>query len=110
MNDYYRWRASGMAPKIKAIFKIPGVYRFVPKFFFNMTQKSFGPQMGFRSEDKYLAKDEMRFNMVKCPYNDKCTQYGCPEIVCNLRHPAATDAMTSGHPAVITATLLRGAF
>ena len=81
LNDYYRWRASGMAPKIKAIFKIPGVYRFVPKFFFNMTQKSFGPQMGFRSEDKYLAKDEMRFNMVKCPYNDKCTQYGCPEIV-----------------------------
>ncbi|MBR0172503.1 MAG: L-2-amino-thiazoline-4-carboxylic acid hydrolase [Lachnospiraceae bacterium] len=81
LNDYYRWRASGMAPKIKAIFKIPGVYRFVPKFFFNMTQKSFGPQMGFRSEDKYLARDEMRFNMVKCPYNDKCTQYGCPEIV-----------------------------
>lgn len=81
LNDYYRWRASEMAPKIKALFKIPGLYKFVPNFFFNMTKKSFGPQMGFAYEDKYLAKNEMRFNMVKCPYNDKCTQYGYPEIV-----------------------------
>lgn len=81
LNDYYRWRASGMAPKIKALFKIPLLYKIVPKFFFNMTQKTFGPQMGFTSKDQYLSKDEMRFNMTKCPYHDKCTQYGCPEIV-----------------------------
>lgn len=36
---YYRWRASGMAPKIKAIFKLPGLYKAVPRFFFNMTQR-----------------------------------------------------------------------
>ena len=81
LNDYHRWRASGMAPKIKAIFKIPGMYKLVPKFFYNMTQKSFGPHMGFRSEDGYVSKDEMRFNMIKCPYFDKCAHYGCPEIV-----------------------------
>ncbi|MBQ9625239.1 MAG: L-2-amino-thiazoline-4-carboxylic acid hydrolase [Clostridia bacterium] len=79
--EFYKWRASGVAPKIKAIFKIPGLYKLVPKFFFNMTQKSFGPKMGFKSEEKYLAKDEMRFNMTKCPYQDKCIYYGCPEIV-----------------------------
>lgn len=78
---YYKWRASGMAPKIKALLKIPFIYKTVPKFFFNMTQKSFGPQMGFASEDKYVDKHEMRFNMVKCPYFDKCSMYGCPEIV-----------------------------
>ncbi|MBQ9069460.1 MAG: L-2-amino-thiazoline-4-carboxylic acid hydrolase [Eggerthellaceae bacterium] len=78
---YYKWRASGLAPKIRAIFKIPGLYKVVPKFFFNMTQKSFGPQMGFASTDKYLSKTEMRFNMVACPYQEKCVQYGCPEIV-----------------------------
>lgn len=78
---YYRWRASGMAPKIKAIFKIPGLYRITPKFFFNMTQKSFGPQMGFAAENKHLDKSGMSFDMVQCPYYEKCKHYGCPEIV-----------------------------
>lgn len=64
---YYTWRAGGMASKIRALFKIPGAYKLVPKFFLNMTQKNFGPQAGFASEDAYLAKEEMRFNMVKCP-------------------------------------------
>ncbi len=79
--DYYRWRSAGMASKIKTIFKIPGLYKIVPKFFLNMTQKSFGPSAGFVSRNQYLDKNEMRFDMVKCPYNDKCTKYDCPEIV-----------------------------
>ncbi|MBR2825037.1 MAG: L-2-amino-thiazoline-4-carboxylic acid hydrolase [Solobacterium sp.] len=79
--DYYKWRASGLEPMIKTLFKIPGLYKLVPKVFYNMTQKSFGPQMGFQSKDKYLSNTEMRFNMVKCPYFEKCKQYGCPEIV-----------------------------
>lgn len=78
---YYKWRAGNMAPKIKALFKIPGLYKIVPKFFFNMTQKSFGPQMGFQSKNLYLGKGEMRFDMTVCPYQEKCVQYGCPEIV-----------------------------
>lgn len=81
LNEYYRWRARGVAPKIKALFKILGLYRIAPKFFFSMTQKSFGPQMGFRSENKHLDKHGMRFDMVVCPYHDKCALYGCPEIV-----------------------------
>lgn len=78
---YYRWRSEGMASKVKAIFRIPGLYKIVPKFFYNMTQKSFGPQAGFTSENGYLSKTEMRFDMVKCPYHDICTRYGCQEIV-----------------------------
>ena len=77
----YRWRAGLMVPKIKAIFKVPGLYRIVPKVFFNMTQKKFGPKMGFASENKHLGKSGMSFDMVKCPYYEKCRQYGCPEIV-----------------------------
>ena len=79
--ECYRWRAGMMAPKVKAIFKIPGLYRIVPKVFFNMTQKKFGPQMGFLAENMHLGKGEVRFDMVKCPYNEKCKHYGCPEIV-----------------------------
>ena len=79
--EYYKWRSSKIAPLIKIAFKIPGLYKAVPKYFFNMTQKSFGPHMGFESKDKYLSKTEMSFNMIKCPYFEKCKQYNCLEIV-----------------------------
>lgn len=79
--DYYKWRSSSLAPLIRKAFRIPGLYKIVPKFFFNMTNKSFGPNAGFTSQDQFLSKTEVRFNMTKCPYNDKCTKYGCPEIV-----------------------------
>lgn len=79
--EYYTWRAAGMASVVKALFKMPGLYKAAPKIFFSITDKSFGSEAGFASEDKYQAKDEVRLNMVKCPYMDKCTQYGCPEIV-----------------------------
>ena len=32
--DYYKWRSSKLAPIIKTVFKIPGLYRIVPEFFF----------------------------------------------------------------------------
>lgn len=78
---YYAWRAGGMAPMIKALFKIPGLYRIAPRVFYSMTKKSFGPQAGFASKNGYVSGNEMRFDMVKCPYMDKCVHYGCPEIV-----------------------------
>ena len=81
VTNYYRWRSSGMASKIKAVFKMPGIYKIVPMLFFKMSQKSFGPQAGFESENQHLGKGEMSFDMIKCPYYDKCLQYGCPEIV-----------------------------
>lgn len=78
---YSAFRAETMAPLVKRILKIPGLYKKVPRFFFNMTQKNFGPHMGFKSENQYVDETLMRFDMTVCPYNDKCTQYGCPEIV-----------------------------
>lgn len=79
--DYYKWRSGRIAPKIKAVFKIPGLYKVAPKVFFKMTDKSFGPRAGFTSKDNFLSKTEMRFNMVKCPYFDTCKKYECTEIV-----------------------------
>ena len=79
--DYYKWRSGKLAPFIKKAFKIPGLYRIVPKFFMGMTEKSFGPKAGFASKDHFVSKDEVRLNMTRCPYFDKCKQYGCTEIV-----------------------------
>ena len=41
VTGYYRWRSSSMASKIKGLFKVLGLYKMVPKFFFSMTEKSF---------------------------------------------------------------------
>lgn len=79
--DYYKWRSGKLAPFIQKAFKIPGLYRIVPKFFMGMTEKSFGPKAGFASKDHFVSKEEERLNMTKCPYFDKCKQYGCTEIV-----------------------------
>ena len=79
--DYYKWRSGKLAPFIQKVFKIPGLYRIVPKFFMSMTEKSFGPKAGFASKDHFVSKEEVRLNMTKCPYFDKCKQYGCTEIV-----------------------------
>ena len=79
--DYYKWRSGKLAPFIQKAFKIPGLYRIVPKFFMGMTEKSFGPKAGFASKDHFVSKDEVRLNMTRCPYFDKCKQYGCTEIV-----------------------------
>ena len=81
VTGYCRWRSGGIAVKIRTLFRLPGLYRIVPKFFFSMTQKSFGPQAGFASENPYLGKGEIRFDMIRCPYHDTCLPYGCPEIV-----------------------------
>ena len=62
---YYKWRSSNLAPKLKAIMKIPGLYKVAPKFFYSMTRKSFGPQAGFASDNIHLGKNDMGFDMTK---------------------------------------------
>nr|WP_315434458.1 L-2-amino-thiazoline-4-carboxylic acid hydrolase [uncultured Stomatobaculum sp.] len=81
MTGYYRRLAERAAPVIRTVLKIPGLYRLVPKLFFDTALKHCVPQAGFLSENRFLSKTEMRFDMVKCPYQDSCVRYGCPELV-----------------------------
>ena len=78
---YYTWRAGSMARLVKGLFKVPGLYKAVPKIFSAIAKKSFGPEAGFTSEGVHVSKDEVSFNMVRCPYLDTCVRYGCPGIV-----------------------------
>ena len=81
VTGYYRRLAERAAPVIRAVLKIPGLYRLVPKLFFDTALKHCVPQAGFLSENRFLSKTEMHFDMVKCPYQDSCVRYGCPELV-----------------------------
>ncbi|MCR4632712.1 MAG: hypothetical protein K5648_01130 [Erysipelotrichaceae bacterium] len=53
---YYKWHSGSLVPVIKGVFRIPGLYRIVPRFFFGMRKKSFGPEAGFSSKDRFLSK------------------------------------------------------
>ena len=79
--DYYTMRAKSKARMVKATLKIPGAYKAMPKVFMKLTKLAFGPQAGFASRDAIATKDEVRMDMVSCPYHDTCVRYGCPEIV-----------------------------
>ena len=81
VTGYYRRLAERAAPVIRAVLKIPGLYRLVPKLFFDTALKHCVPEAGFLTENRFLSKTEMRFDMVKCPYQDCCVRYGCPELV-----------------------------
>ena len=81
VTGYYRRLAERAAPVIRTVLKIPGLYRLVPKLFFDTALKHCVPQAGFLSENRFLSKTEMHFDMVKCPYQDCCVRYGCPELV-----------------------------
>jgi len=79
--DYYKWRAQKMAKFIHILTRIPGLYKKLPRIFTKMTKKMFGEASGFRAKYYDTTKTEMRIDMLECPYNNKCIQYGCPEIV-----------------------------
>ena len=81
VTGYHRRLAERAAPLIRTVLKIPGLYRLVPKLFFDTALKHCVPEAGFLSENRFLSKTEMHFDMVKCPYQDSCVRYGCPELV-----------------------------
>ncbi|EHO16999.1 hypothetical protein HMPREF9623_00598 [Stomatobaculum longum] len=81
VTDYYRRLAERAAPVIRTVLKIPGLYRLVPKLFFDTALKHCVPEAGFLTENRFLSKTGMHFDMVKCPYQDSCVRYGCPELV-----------------------------
>ncbi len=81
LNKFYENRAAGVGAKIRGVMKIPGLYKLVPRFFAKMTASSFGNDCGFRSKWIRADKNEMRFDMLVCPYQETCVKYGCPEIV-----------------------------
>ncbi len=81
LNNFYERQSEPTGAAIRGILRIPVLYRFVPRFFAIMTKNAFGESAGFRARWLCTDKNEMRFDMLVCPYQDICVRYGCPEIV-----------------------------
>lgn len=80
IHEYYQRFCRKAARGLQAIMKLPGMVKKAPKMFVDISVKSFSESSGFRYEWPQLPQNTVGFDIVKCPYLDTCTRYGCPEI------------------------------
>lgn len=83
---FFDHRNQPAAKVLRGILKIPGLYKRVPRLFSRMTKKYFGEAAGFRADWHCDQNDEIRFDMLVCPYQEICARYGCPELVSAFCH------------------------
>lgn len=108
--NYYLWRAAGKAKMFKRMLKIPGFYKKMPGWWKILTPKMFGEAAGFKSVWHEDPEWELSFDMVKCPYHEKCIAYGCPEL-CRAYCEADDVCYGDMHPKLVwgrTKTLGKG--
>ncbi len=82
VHGYVAAHARRMRRVIRLLLRIPGLYRLVPGVFATQTPKLFGETAGFADREIRVSKGVWRIDMTKCPYNDVCTEQGCPELCC----------------------------
>ncbi len=79
--DYYAYRWNIMAKQINTFMSLPFVYKFFKKICRMSTEKNFGEKAGFDARFHETSKDEVCFDMMQCPYLNKCRDYGCAELI-----------------------------
>lgn len=80
IREYFQRFSAKTVPHIQRLIRVLGVARKMPKLFFKISVKNFGEDAGFKYDFPESHGNEARFNIVKCPYFEICTRYGCPEI------------------------------
>ncbi len=81
LNTFHKEQSKPAGESIRILLRIPALYRLVPRFFAKMTKNFFGEKAGFKARWLRADKNEMRFDMLICPYQDICVRHGCSEIV-----------------------------
>ena len=81
LYDAYAWRAQKGADQMKAMLRIPGLYKLMPAAWKVVTRTKFGTAAGFRFRFYDVGRYRVKFDMLQCPYCEICRKYGCPEIV-----------------------------
>ncbi len=70
-----------IAKLLSGLLHIPGMDYVFLRVFAKMLDSSFGEAAGFQSTKHCMSKDEVRFDIEKCPYCQYLTEIGCPEII-----------------------------
>ena len=98
------------AEAIRNLMKIPGLYHAMPWLWKKLMPRMFTESAGFRFRFYPTGGNEVKFDMLECPYLQVCRKIGCPELAPIF---CATDDTCYGHmhPKLIwnrTKTLARG--
>jgi len=80
VHSYVEARAWRIRAVFLRLMKLPGLYRRIPGIFAKGVEKMYGASAGFASVTHEATKDNIRFDMTRCPYHDACVKYGCPEL------------------------------
>ena len=110
VHGYVERLARTSHKQLAALLHIPGLYRLVPGVFVKSTRSVFGPAAGFAPKELQTGNGVWRVDMMKCPYHDTCTEYGCPEL-CRCFCDSDDISYTGLHPKLIwerSMTLGRG--
>ena len=110
VHGYVEHLARTSHKQLAALLHIPGLYRLVPGVFVKSTRSVFGPAAGFDPKELQAGNGVWRVDMMKCPYHDTCTEYGCPEL-CRCFCDSDDISYTGLHPKLIwerSMTLGRG--
>ena len=93
VDDILMSGAEKQAKGIRAILKIPGFYKLMPKIYIKVAKSSFGEKQGFKATFYDMGPDRAKFDMTKCLYCDTCKKLDCMDIAKCFCH---TDDITSG--------------
>lgn len=110
IHGYVEILARKMHKYLKAMLRVPGLYRLVPGIFVRSTRTAFGPAAGFAATELETEHNTWRVDMVKCPYHGTCVHYGCPEL-CRCYCDSDDISYAGLHPRLLwqrTKTLGRG--
>ena len=80
IHSYVNAHAQKYHNLFHCLLKFPGLYHLLPGIFAKAVNEKFGPTAGFQFVPYEVTKDVFRFDMMRCPYNDTCKKYGCPEL------------------------------
>ena len=110
IHGYVEQLAENTHKYLKAMLRVPGLYRLVPGIFVRSTRTAFGPAAGFAATELETEHNTWRVDMTKCPYHDTCVRYGCPEL-CRCYCDSDDISYAGLHPKLLwqrTKTLGRG--
>ena len=110
LHGYVEQRAWKLKKMIRALMRLPGLYRKVPGIFCRQTPNLFGETAGFAAVERQTTDAVWQIDMTRCPYHEACRQYGCPEL-CHCFCDSDDITYDGMHPRLLwhrTKTLGRG--
>lgn len=81
MEEAIRHKGERLARTMNALVALPLMEKLFLRVFAIMAREQFGEKCGFRQQFYTTGKDEVRFDILACPYCRHCAACGCPELI-----------------------------